>query len=147
MVNRGSQEVRFYSLEGRHIRSVGGDGSGPGEFRRPSRIWRWGADSLRVWDGRLRRFSFMDIQGAVARTEQVEWSADEPFPLDVWVHGLNWVDSPLAPNERSVVLQALARMPEVSHDVDIRFATVTPAGRIWATNALPPADTTMEWSR
>ena len=146
VVNRGSQEVRFYSPDGRHIRSVGGEGSGPGEFRRPSRIWRWGVDSLRVWDGGLRRFSFMDMQGAVARTEQIEWSADEPFPLDVWVHGVNWVDSPLAPNERSVVLQTLARMPEVPLDVDIRFVKVTPAGRIWATNALPPADTTIQWS-
>lgn len=88
----------------------------------------------------------MDMQGAVARTERVEWSADEPFPLDVWVHGVNWVDSPLAPNERSVVPQTLARMPEVSPDVDIRFVKVTPAGRIWATNALPPADTTIQWS-
>ena len=146
VVNRGSQEIRFYSPDGRHIRSVGGEGSGPGEFRSPSRIWRWGADSLRVWDSRLRRFSFMDNQGAEARTERFEWSADEPFPLDVWVHGVNWVDSPLAPNERSVVLQALARMPEVPPEVDIRFVAVTPAGRIWATNALPPADTTMQWS-
>lgn len=145
VVNAGSQEVRFYSPEGRHLRSAGGTGSGPTEFRRPSRIWRWGADSLRVWDSRLRRFTFMDMEGAVARTRRLE-PGGEPFPLDVWVHGKNWVDSPLAPSERSLVLETLARMPEVSPDVDIRFVRVTPAGRIWATNALPPADTAMEWS-
>ena len=70
----------------------------------------------------------------------------ELFPLDVWLYGKNWVDSPLAPSERSVVLQTLERMPEVSADVDIRFVRVTPAGRIWTTNALPPADTAMQWS-
>jgi len=146
VANTGSQEIRFYSPDGSHIRSVGGEGSGPTEFRWPSRIWHWGVDSLRVWDEWLRRFSFMDSQGTVARIERLELSRDEPFPLDVWVHGVNWVDSPLAPNERSVVLETLARMPEVSPDVDIRFVKVTPAGRIWATNTVPPADTTIDWS-
>ena len=145
VANAGSQEVRFYSPEGRHIRSAGGSGDGPTEYRRPTRIWRWEADSLRVWDDRLRRFTFMDMEGNVARTERLEPGGD-PFPLDIWVHGKNWVDSPLAPNERSVVLQTLARMPEVPPGVDIRFVKVTPAGRIWATHALPPADTAMAWS-
>ena len=72
VINAGSQEVRFYSPEGRHLRSTGGNGSGPTEFRRPARIWRWGADSLRVLDGRLSRFTFMDLEGAVARTERLE---------------------------------------------------------------------------
>ena len=145
IVNAGSQEVRFYSPEGRHIRSAGGTGDGPTEYRLPSRIWRWEADSLRVWDDVLRRFTFMDMEGSVARTGSLE-PGGGPFPLDVWVHGRTWVDSPLAPNERYLVLQTLARMPEIPPDVDIRFVKVTPAGRIWATNALPPADTTMEWS-
>src|SRR5688572_2268538 len=29
----GSREIRFYDSAGRHIRSIGGDGEGPGEFR------------------------------------------------------------------------------------------------------------------
>ena len=145
VVNAGSQEIRFYAPDGRHVRSAGGTGDGPTEFRRPARIWRWGADSLRVWDGRLRRFTFMDMEGNVARTERLE-PGDDPFPLDVWVHAKNWVDSPLAPSQRSLVLQTLAQMPEVSPDVAIRFVKVTPAGRVWTTNALPPADTVLAWS-
>ena len=81
IANAGSQEVRFYSAEGRHIRSAGGAGDGPTEYRRPSRIWRWGADSLRVGDDWLRRFTFMDMDGNVARTERLEWSKDEVLTI------------------------------------------------------------------
>lgn len=66
VVNRGSREVRLYAGDGSFIRSLGGDGEGPGEFRAPVRLWQRG-DSLAVYDAELQRFSWFSAAGELLR--------------------------------------------------------------------------------
>jgi len=64
LLNSGTSDVRFYDAQGRHIRTVGRAGAGPGEFQSP----RWlavRADTLVVFDpfqenGRL---TYLDLEG------------------------------------------------------------------------------------
>jgi hypothetical protein len=70
VANRGTRELRFYSPSGEHIRSVGRDGEGPGEFRNFFGAYRYGSDSLIVWDYRLFRWSVFDTAGEFARMAQ-----------------------------------------------------------------------------
>lgn len=68
IVNSGSQEVRVFDATGAHLRSWGGDGEGPGEFRDPTSIAPWPGDSLAVWDRRLRRLDVRPTSGEPGRT-------------------------------------------------------------------------------
>lgn len=61
-------ELRFYDPQGRHLRSVGGQGEGPGEFRFASDLWRLPGDSIAVWDRQLRRITVFTPAGRFART-------------------------------------------------------------------------------
>src|SRR5690606_37146833 len=49
LVNNGSQEMRFYDGEGRHLRSVGGRGGGPGECQQIFWVGEIHGDSLLVY--------------------------------------------------------------------------------------------------
>jgi hypothetical protein len=61
-------QVRFYGNDGALLRSVGRRGSGPAEFQ-SIRYLGWLADTLWIWDQRLRRLSFVDPgTGRVLRT-------------------------------------------------------------------------------
>jgi hypothetical protein len=57
-----SANVRIFDFAGRHVRTVGGRGAGPGEFQNPTRIVVRNADFL-VFDGRLRRYSRFAFDG------------------------------------------------------------------------------------
>lgn len=39
LVNQGSQQLRVYDADGRHLFSAGGEGRGPGEFADAFQIW------------------------------------------------------------------------------------------------------------
>ncbi|HUH11706.1 MAG TPA: hypothetical protein VMK65_01295 [Longimicrobiales bacterium] len=60
--------LRFYDEEGRHLRDVGREGGGPGEFRWIQELQVLPGDTLLVYDGRARRVSILDPQGAVLTT-------------------------------------------------------------------------------
>jgi hypothetical protein len=64
----GSQEIRFFDAAGAHIRSVGRNGEGPGEYRAISLFKRYGQDSLLVWDEALRRGTLLGRDGGLGRT-------------------------------------------------------------------------------
>lgn len=60
IANTGTQELRFYDAAGRHVRTAGGRGGGPGEFEGLRRIDRVAGDTLLAWDwshARLSRFA------------------------------------------------------------------------------------------
>lgn len=67
VVNAGTNDLRIYSPSGEHIRTIGREGSGPGEFRYPRDVWIIDADSLVVVD--LDRASIFDSTGTFVRTE------------------------------------------------------------------------------
>lgn len=68
VANSGTHELRFYDAQGRHLRSVGREGEGPGEFRGLGAIHRYTADSIVAYDFRLRRLSIFDADGGFGRS-------------------------------------------------------------------------------
>lgn len=56
-------ELRYFSAEGEHVWTVGGEGEGPGEFRHVSTLLRLPGDTLLVQDGRLDRLSLFGPEG------------------------------------------------------------------------------------
>ena len=77
ITNGGSQELHFYDPNGRHVRSVGGEGDGPGEFRsdefRPmGPLWPLGSDSIAVWDSGNQRLTVFDIDGDFGRSFRLD---------------------------------------------------------------------------
>jgi len=64
----GTAELRFYDETGRHLRSAGRQGEGPGDFGYIGTIGRYGRDSLVVWDVNLHRVSVWDRDGNFGRT-------------------------------------------------------------------------------
>jgi hypothetical protein len=66
-----SNSIRFFSEDGRIIRSVGGRGRGPGEFMALQSLRRSSGDSLDVLDRRLERITVMDRSGTIVRLLQL----------------------------------------------------------------------------
>lgn len=64
-----SQErlVRVFDRYGRFVRTLGREGEGPGEFRRPLALG-WRADTLWVWDAQLTRLNFFSRDGTFLRS-------------------------------------------------------------------------------
>lgn len=67
IVNGGSHELRFYDRSGRHLRSAGRQGQGPGEFQQIFSAQRIRGDSVAVWDNLQRRISLFAPTGQRGR--------------------------------------------------------------------------------
>ncbi|MEK9507055.1 hypothetical protein WI460_02515 [Gemmatimonadota bacterium Y43] len=80
VLNVGSGEVRFYGADGRHLRSVGAPGDGPGEFRNPFWIARR-ADTLVIFDPFQDngRATTLDLNGDLIATYRLSTEAHR-FP-------------------------------------------------------------------
>lgn len=65
---QGSGELHWFSAAGQWIRSRGGPGDGPGEFRRLRRILRLPGDSPLAEDGLSSRMTSFDNAGTLVRT-------------------------------------------------------------------------------
>ena len=72
VLNGGTQEVFVYDPAGRHLRTFGGRGQGPGEFTGASWLQVTPADSILVYDGNQRRFTLFDSSGVAARTVRLD---------------------------------------------------------------------------
>jgi hypothetical protein len=83
VIDGGSAELRVFQLDGTHIRSVGGGGDGPGEFRFPLDLIRLAGDSIAAWDNRHRRVSFFDSEGTFARSVHLVGNFQAPSILTV----------------------------------------------------------------
>lgn len=99
IANAGTSELRLYDSGGKHIRSMGRRGDGPGEFRRITWVQVVQPDTLLVVDSELRRVTAFTESGDVLWTTSIEGSgvawkgdvrlADGSFVLltetgDVW---------------------------------------------------------------
>jgi hypothetical protein len=78
-VNARAGRLERLSSSGRLESAIGRVGSGPGEFRSPSRIG-WKRDTLWVYDGTLRRVTFF-LGEKVVRTMQYTSPLLEPFSV------------------------------------------------------------------
>lgn len=83
VTNAGSKQIRFFDAAGKHLRSIGGEGEGPGEFRFPVGLWRTAGDSLAVWDETAHRMTLIDADGDFGRTATANPSALRLFALGV----------------------------------------------------------------
>ena len=67
VVDRTAAEVRIYDETGRHLRSMGRHGEGPGEFSDPFILWITAGDTLWVGDYRPWRYNLFTAQGEFVR--------------------------------------------------------------------------------
>lgn len=67
VLDSGNAVVRVYDSTGRHLRSFGGQGEGPGEFRFPTRMLV-AEDGIRVFDGSLKRVTYFDHAGVLVES-------------------------------------------------------------------------------
>jgi hypothetical protein len=63
IANGASSELRIFASDGQFVRSVGGNGEGPGEFRVIGYLGVLPGDTILVYDSRLRRLSRFDQLG------------------------------------------------------------------------------------
>ncbi|MCJ7630509.1 MAG: hypothetical protein MUO50_19210, partial [Longimicrobiales bacterium] len=71
ILNGGTQELRYYAADGVLARRQGGDGEGPGEYRRPVGLWTLPGDTIVVWDPRLLRATFVGPDATVVRETSI----------------------------------------------------------------------------
>lgn len=72
VMNNSSGEIRVFGADGRHLRSMGGKGEGPGEFRIGRFIWVLPGDTLWVGDYRPWRYHVYASNGEYLRTVEIK---------------------------------------------------------------------------
>jgi hypothetical protein len=75
ILDGGSAELRFYDAKGRHLRSVGRKGGGPGEFARPMHVQQAAGGQLVVWDYGLGPVTNFDSGGAYLGRTHIDRAA------------------------------------------------------------------------
>ena len=78
VADRRAAEIRIYDREGRHLRSMGRLGEGPGEFRNPFGVWVTSGDTLWAGDYRPWRYNVFTAEGEFVR--QVNLKPGYPNP-------------------------------------------------------------------
>lgn len=137
VLNAGSHEVRLYGADGTHLRSIGREGDGPGEFRRPARLRHRGGDTVAVVDEGLRRTTALTLGGEVVGTEELAAPLEQPFPAETWLFRRHWVDGG-RPGRRAGVARILSKLPPPDTAASYRYVKVAEDGRLWITGELPP---------
>jgi hypothetical protein len=75
VLSNDEHTIRVFDQSGRLVRSIGREGSGPGEFRMPRLLGHVG-DSLWTWDISLSRISVFHASGTLVRTVLVPRRGD-----------------------------------------------------------------------
>ncbi len=82
IANGGTRELRFFTADGRHVRTVGGRGEGPGEFRWLRRLARLPGDTLIASDLAPGRWNWFNADGQfLTLTTQPIGGSDLPIIL------------------------------------------------------------------
>ncbi|HEX6134214.1 MAG TPA: 6-bladed beta-propeller, partial [Longimicrobiales bacterium] len=64
--------IQVFGADGSLLRTIGGDGEGPGEFRTIFAVWTEG-DTIAALDTRLFRVSRFDVSGSLLGTDDSRW--------------------------------------------------------------------------
>jgi hypothetical protein len=134
VANAGTNEIRFYDRDGRHVRSVGGAGSGPGEFRRLAWIDLMAGDTILAFDHGSRQLSVFTPDGEFVRALTLEDHGRKRFP------------DPIAPFPDGSLLVRLGRVygpDEVKTGTqrpEIAFVRYSAAGTFVDSLAVLPGD-------
>ncbi len=67
VASAGTHELRIFDDTGRHLRTIGRRGEGPGEFDELAWAGALRGDSMGAWDAGLKRLSVFDARGTFAR--------------------------------------------------------------------------------
>lgn len=86
VANRGSEEVRLFTAEGRHRATFGGKGHGPREFSLLAMVESYG-DSLLAYDEGNDRISVWKQSGRFGRSFRLEWYSGLLGPVDLRGYG------------------------------------------------------------
>jgi hypothetical protein len=70
--NTGTEEIRFFDAQGRHLRTAGGKGGGPGEFSNLLWIYALRGDSIVAWDDSPPEIAFFDRGGRFVHSTRPE---------------------------------------------------------------------------
>lgn len=70
-LNDGTREIRVFDSAGVHVRTFGGKGEGPGEFRAEPVIGFVPPDTVVAWDYRLRRLTWFGLDAEIRREESL----------------------------------------------------------------------------
>ncbi len=79
VVDRNTNEVRFFSAQGEHLQTVGRTGGGPGEYTQINGLIRLPSDSLLVIDQQGNRYSILTPDG------EYERSVRRQLPFHGWL--------------------------------------------------------------
>ena len=93
VASSGTQDLRYFDPTGRHLRSVGRKGEGPGEFQSLGTLVVLPGDSVAVYDWNLQRVSFFDPSGTFVRSFLLQHSAGVAFPIGRFTDGV-WLMQP-----------------------------------------------------
>lgn len=83
VANSGSNEILWFDSTGAYLRTSGGAGEGPGEFRGLAALTVIPPDSLLAWDSSLRRFQVFAGDGSYARAFELSIPGEGPSFPDV----------------------------------------------------------------
>ena len=72
VLDRASAEIRIFDPDGRHVRSMGRRGEGPGEFRSAWKLWVLPGDTLWAGDYRPWRYNVFTRDGEWVRAVQMK---------------------------------------------------------------------------
>ena len=72
VIDRASAEIRIFDAAGRHVRSMGRHGEGPGEFRSAWKLWVLPGDTLWAGDYRPWRYNVFTSDGEWVRAVEME---------------------------------------------------------------------------
>lgn len=81
--DEGSNQIRVFGARGRHIVSLGGNGDGPGEFRR-LRSFILQGDTIVAFDGALARLTTYTAAGELLQTTEIEPAPVPDHPLRMY---------------------------------------------------------------
>lgn len=84
VANDGVPDVRIFDPAGRHLRTIGRKGSGPGEFQDVSGVHLVGRDSLYIFDNSLSRLSVFRTTGEFLTSIRVHATGDEVRPIRMY---------------------------------------------------------------
>lgn len=84
VVDEGTAEVRVFDSTGAFVRTIGGIGDGPGEFRRLTALYRVASDTIVGWDQSSSRLTWLTLRGEPQETKRVD-ETPSPWPPQVEV--------------------------------------------------------------
>jgi hypothetical protein len=104
----GSLELRFFTAEGRHLRTVGGKGAGPGEFMTLTALKRNGNAAF-AFDGRTAILRSYANDGRLTSENQIIASSRSMDEMHFLGNGKIAVRAPLRPGDQLPPVNGYAR--------------------------------------